>query len=83
MTTFRRAAAAEETPAEEKIGPRQQKATEYVSKHGKITRREYERVTGVSAMTAKRDLVQLVNAGVLRRIGQSTATVYVLAEPED
>lgn len=63
-----------------KLSERQQKAVEYIRKHGQISRRDYAELTGISGETAKRDLGKLVHDGVLfiHRAGRST--VYTLIE---
>jgi len=62
-----------------KLSKRERTAIEYIRKHGQISSREYAKQLGVSRReTAKRDLGNLVNEGVLamRRAGRST--VYTL-----
>lgn len=61
-----------------KLSERHQKALEYIRKQGQISRREYAKHLGVSQETAKRDLAQLVNEGVLVMHRAGRSTVYKL-----
>ncbi len=58
------------------ILPRQQKAIEYIDKHGCITTREYCQITGVSNRTAYGDLAKLVQWGILIQVGQGRGARY-------
>jgi len=60
------------------LGERHQKALEYIRKQGQISRREYAKQLGVSLETAKRDLAQLVDEGVLVMNRAGRSTVYKL-----
>jgi ATP-dependent DNA helicase RecG len=51
-------------------------ALRYVQEHGAITNKGYRQVTGVSGMTALRDLEQLVARGSLRAEGQGRGRKY-------
>ena len=51
---------------------------------GKITRPDYVEITGVSPVTASRDLAEMVEAGMLVPVGQTRARFYypALEQPE-
>jgi len=59
---------------------RQRRAVEYVKANGKITNRECVELTGVSSRTATRDLVDLVERGVLRQRGKGMGSRFELAK---
>lgn len=56
---------------------RQQQALDYVQQQAGITNRAYQQLTGVSQKQAVRDLNELVEGGMLTRIGNGRATRYV------
>ncbi|RKZ33056.1 transcriptional regulator [bacterium] len=65
----------------EKMGlnERQVKAVLYVKEKGRITNREYQRITCVSKATATRDLSELVKLKILKRFGRGKKDIhYVL-----
>jgi predicted HTH transcriptional regulator len=53
-------------------------AIQYVQEHGSITNGIYRQLTGASAMTALRDLEQLVEQGALRIVGKTRGRHYRL-----
>ena len=60
---------------------RQARALQYVGESGSITNREYRAlIKTVSAETLRLDLVDLVEKGILSRIGANKGTYYVLKE---
>ncbi|MFQ5854282.1 MAG: ATP-binding protein [Anaerolineae bacterium] len=60
------------------LNPRQEKALEYLAEHGRITNSEYQDLApDVSAETIRRDLADLVERGLLLRIGRKRATYYI------
>lgn len=60
------------------LNPRQEKALAYLVEHGRITNSEYqELVSDVSAETIRRDLADLVERGLLLKIGRKRATYYI------
>ncbi|MCX7993352.1 MAG: helix-turn-helix domain-containing protein [Fimbriimonadales bacterium] len=64
------------------LNERQIKAVEYVKAHGSITNSQYQSLTGVSKATATRDLEQLVERGLLVKIGiTGRGTAYRLRPP--
>jgi len=61
---------------------RQRKALAYVRTHGKVTRGEYERLSGLPPYTAKRDLAALVREGFLLMRGAGRKQWYELRSTE-
>ncbi len=60
---------------------RQARALQYIRETGSITNREYRGlIQSVSAETLRLDLVDLVEKGILTRIGAKKGTYYVLRE---
>lgn len=68
------------TPIWEKtMNERQARALTYLRERGQITNREYQQLCpDVSAETLRLDLVDLVDRGVLMRIGAKKGTYYIL-----
>ncbi len=68
------------TPIWEKtMNERQARALTYLRERGQITSREYQQLCpAVSAETLRLDLVDLVDRGVLMRIGAKKGTYYIL-----
>jgi ATP-dependent DNA helicase RecG len=61
------------------LSERQIKAVMYVKERGRITNREYQELTGVSRITATRDLSELIEKKVLKTIGTAKRNIhYVL-----
>ena len=61
------------------MNERQAKALTYVQEHGRITNREYRSICpDVSTETLRLDLVDLVERGVLLKIGAKKGTYYIL-----
>ena len=62
-----------------RMNERQAKALEYVQRHGRITNREYRALCpDVSAETLRLDLKDLVDKGVLLKVGDKKGTYYIL-----
>ncbi|MBS1251607.1 MAG: hypothetical protein MAG451_00640 [Anaerolineales bacterium] len=60
------------------LNPRQEEALEYLAEHGRITNREYQDLApDVTSETIRRDLVDLVERGLLLKIGRKRATYYI------
>ncbi len=58
---------------------RAEKMLDYLRAHGRITNREYQELCpDVSAESLRRDFVELVEAGVILRIGDKKGTYYIL-----
>lgn len=62
----------------EGLHERQVEAMLYVGEHGRISNREYQDLYGVSRETAKRDLRDLVDRGLLTPVGRGRGLCYVL-----
>ena len=61
------------------LNPRQEKALAYLKEHGRITNSEMRALCpGVSDETIRRDLADLVDKGLLLKIGEKRATYYIL-----
>jgi ATP-dependent DNA helicase RecG len=61
------------------MNERQAKALAYVQEHGRITNREYRTLCpDVSTETLRLDLVDLVEQGILLKIGAKKGTYYIL-----
>ena len=61
------------------LNERQGKAIAYVTEHGSITNREYQVLCpGVTSETIRLDLVDLVERGLLLKIGSKRGTHYIL-----
>jgi len=61
------------------FNPRQVNALRYLKSHKRITNKMYQELNQTSPITAKRDLVQLVRKGKLRKSGKGRAIYYTLA----
>ncbi len=61
------------------LNERQVKAYWYIKEHGKITTREHESLCNISSGTARRDLRDMVDKEVCRRIGAGSSVSYLLA----
>lgn len=58
---------------------RQSRALQYIREHGSITNREYRSLCqGVSAETLRLDLVDMVEHGILLKVGSKKGTYYIL-----
>jgi len=62
----------------EKLGlnQRQMKAVQYVEKEGRITNNEYQKLNEITAKTSFRDIEELVNFGILKKMGENKGTYY-------
>jgi len=64
---------------EKTMNERQARALTYIREHGSITNREYQQLCpDVSAETLRIDLADLVNRGLLLRVGAKKGTYYIL-----
>ncbi len=61
------------------LNPRQINAMRYLRDNVKITTSIYQKINQTTAVTAKRDLSQLVRKGKVKRMGRGKSTYYVLA----
>lgn len=58
---------------------RQARALAYLAEHGRITNREYQQLCpGVSAETLRLDLADLVEQGILLKVGDKRGTYYIM-----
>jgi ATP-dependent DNA helicase RecG len=57
---------------------RREMALEYVRKNGSISHKEYRALTSASETTTIRDLENMVNNGIIRRIGDGPRRRYVI-----
>jgi ATP-dependent DNA helicase RecG len=61
------------------LNPRQEQALAFLLAHRRITSRDYQEICpAVHAETLRRDLVDLVEHGVLIKVGDKRATYYIL-----
>jgi len=60
----------------EGLNVRQKSAIEYVKNQGKITNREYRKISGTSHKTAHVELIDLVDKGILKQIGKGRSVIY-------
>ena len=80
VTCFKKAVTTEEKVEEIELNERQIKAVEYIKEHGHITNKEYQDITGVSRQMTTRELSELVNKNVLKKVGTvGKGTKYVLS----
>lgn len=62
------------------LKPRQMRAMEFVRSNGFITNKYYSKLTDVSERQALRELSEMVDAGMLCRVGKGRACRYILEE---
>ena len=74
-----KAESTEEDSSLSELGKRQAKAIVYVSKYGRITNDEYQKLTKCSDRTATNDLKEMVRKKVLRAEGRGRGTYYAAA----
>ena len=60
------------------INERQQKAIEYVKKNESITTRDYIELNRIAKRYSVVELNDLINKGILKRMGKGRATYYIL-----
>ncbi len=60
------------------LRPRQMKGLEFIKIHGFITNRHYSQINDISERQALRELSELVDSGMLTRIGKGRACRYVV-----
>jgi predicted HTH transcriptional regulator len=66
------------------LSERQQKAVAYLKAHGRITNKEYQKLTGVTDRTVLREFKELLAKGVLEKVGETgRGTHYVLRYKPD
>jgi ATP-dependent DNA helicase RecG len=61
------------------LNPRQESALAFIAETGRITNRDFQELApDISAETVRRDLADLVDKGLLLKIGEKRATYYIL-----
>jgi len=65
------------------INERQRKAIAYVKEKGKITNKEYRKLTGLSDEGARMDLNKLIKFGIFQLRGEGRTTHYILKKIGD
>lgn len=64
------------------LNPRQEAALSYLSRHRRITNRDFQEMCpDVHPETLRRDLADLVSRNILIKVGDKKATYYVLKQP--
>ncbi|NOX62393.1 MAG: transcriptional regulator [Chloroflexi bacterium] len=62
-----------------RLNPRQEKALTFLQEHRRITNRDYQKLCPeASPETLRRDFADLVDRGILLKIGEKRATYYIL-----
>jgi len=64
------------------LNERQKKALGYLKRQGKIANRDYRELFGVVRDTAHRDLIDLLDKGLVKKRGVGRGTCYVLMADE-
>jgi len=65
-----------------KLNERQRKGLDYASKHGQITNRDYQKLCDISRRQALKDLIELVEVGLLIKAGEGRAVRYVMSSKD-
>jgi ATP-dependent DNA helicase RecG len=60
------------------LNSRQVQLMDYVREHGRITNRAYRELSGISDEAARREIVVLLDRGLLEPVGKGRSTAYVL-----
>lgn len=76
MVRFVKAAQVMSRPADVPIRTRQERVLGYLAEHGTITRREYRALVQVSERQSLRDLIEMMEKGILARSGKGRTTCY-------
>ena len=82
VVTFGKSKLSEDYLASLRLNDRQQKALDYLKKNMHISNQQYRELNKTSKNTATRDLIELVEKGVLRAIGQGRSLKYELKNDE-
>ncbi|MCU0588568.1 MAG: sigma-54 dependent transcriptional regulator [Syntrophobacteraceae bacterium] len=67
-------------PVEGGLRPRQMRALDFVRNNGFITNRHYSKLSDISERQALRELSEMVDQGMLHRVGKGRACRYVLGD---
>ncbi len=78
VVTFKRAKATRKYHEAPEQSQRQQQALEFARQQGRLTARDYAKLLGVSKRTANRDLMALVEKGLLQQGGKGKALYFEL-----
>lgn len=79
VTLYNRRERAPIAPWERTMNERQKKALDYIRRYGRITNREYQVLCPhVSPETLRLDLADLVEKGILLKVGDKKGTYYIL-----
>ena len=62
------------------LNRRQLKAIDFIKDHGFVTNRHYSELNAISERQALRELIELVESGILNRIGKGRACRYILGD---
>jgi two-component system, NtrC family, response regulator len=62
------------------LNRRQLKAIDFIKDHGFVTNRHYSELNSISERQALRELIELVDSGILNRIGKGRACRYILGD---
>ncbi len=66
------------------LNERQKKAVVFLKQTGRISNREYRQQTGANDRTALRDLAELLEKGVLQKVGTTgRAAYYIIGRKQD
>jgi len=76
VVIFRKAKLTEEFLGELHLNERQRNAVEYLKKHRRITSKEYAELFRIPTRTARYDIKELVDKGILTQKGESKKTTY-------
>jgi two-component system NtrC family response regulator len=60
------------------LRPRQMRTIDFIKNHGFITNKYYSQLNDISERQALRELTEMVDSGVLQRIGKGRACRYVM-----
>ena len=63
-----------------KLNERQRKAIEYIKEKGSISRQDYIKINNVSHTTAHKELKEMVNKRILRKISGGKYRRYMLTQ---
>jgi len=80
VVTFRKSEFTEEFLDSLDLNEGQKKAVEFIKTEKKITRSEYEKMSGVSERTANRELSDLVKLGIFNKVGRGPTIYYELTK---
>jgi len=62
------------------LAPRQMEIVEFINKHGKATNRDFQTIFKISAQAVHKELVKLVELGVIKSQGKGRSLYYVMVD---